>query len=54
MKLFSGGGQELRFLRGREREPGQLTTWGEMTGADDGRNRNLGVDVAQERTIALG
>ena len=54
MELLSGGSQELRLLRGREREPGQLTAGGEVTGADDGRNRNLSVDVAQERTITAG
>ena len=54
MELLSGDGQELRLLRGREREPGQLTAGGEVTGADDGRNRDLSVDVAQERTITAG
>ena len=51
MELLSGGGQERCLLWGREREPGQLTAGGEVTGADDGRNRYLSVDVAQERPI---
>ena len=53
MEFLSGDSQELCLLRGREREPGQLTAGGEVTGADDGRNRNLSVDVAQERTITV-
>lgn len=53
MELLSGGGQEPCLLRGREREPGQLTAGSEVTGADDGRNRNLSVDVAQERAITV-
>ena len=54
MEFLSGGSQELRLLRGREREPGQLTAGGEVTGADDGRNRYLSVDVAQECPITSG
>jgi hypothetical protein len=53
-ELPTGGDQELRLLRGGQREPGQLTTRGKVTGADDGRNWNLGVDVVQERTVSAG
>jgi len=53
-ELPTGGDQELRLLWGGQREPGQLTTRGKVTGADDGRNWDLGVDVAQERTVSAG